>query len=64
MSISCDLVILSKLNKSYTSTSMARIAVGLEEDIRLLVQFGTVDLSETGENEDPAILWALKTHKL
>ena len=68
MSISCDLVktILSKLNKSYTGTSLARITmeVGEEEDIRLLVQSGTVDCSETGENEDPVILWALKTHKL
>ena len=34
------------------------------QDLRLLVQSGTVDWSETGENEDPAILWALKTHKL
>ena len=58
--------ILSKLNKSYTGTSLARIAldVGEEEDIRLLVQSGTVDCSKTGENEDPVILWALKTHKL
>ena len=54
--------ILSKLNKSYTGTSLAHIAVevGEEEDIRLLVQSGTVDWTETGENEDPAILWALK----
>ena len=58
--------ILSKLNKSYTGTSLARIAVevGEEEDIRLLVQSGTVDWTETGENEDPAILWALKNDKL
>ena len=63
-----DLVktILSQLNKSYTGTSLARIAVevGEEEDIRLLVQSGTVDWTETGENEDPAILWALKNDKL
>ena len=68
MSISCDLVktILSKLIKSYTGTSLARISVevGEEEDIRLLVQSCTADWSETGENEDPTILWALKTHKL
>ena len=58
--------ILSVMNKSYTGTSLAHIAVevGEEEDIRLLVQSGTVDWTETGENEDPAILWALKTHKL
>ena len=36
--------------------------IGEEEDIGLLVQSGTVDWGETGENEDPAILWALKTH--
>ena len=58
--------ILSKLNKSYTGTSLAHIAVevGEEEDIRLLVQSGTVDWTETGDNEDPAILWALKNDKL
>ena len=58
--------ILSQLNKSYTGTSLAHIAVevGEEEDIRLLVQSGTVDWTETGENEDPAILWALKNDKL
>ena len=57
---------LSKLNKSYTGTSLARIAVevGEEEDIKLLVQSGTVDWNETSENEDPAILWALKNDKL
>ena len=36
--------------------------IGEDEDIGLLVQSGTVDWDETGENEDPAILWALKTH--
>ena len=37
---------------------------GEEEDIRLLVQSGTVDWTETGDNEDPSILWALNNGKL
>ena len=58
-------MILSKLEKSYSGSSLARIAVevGEEEDIRLLVQSGSVDWSETAEDEDPAILWALKNEK-
>ena len=53
------------------------LEVGEEEDIRLLVQaerededecykyreYFTVDWNETVENEDPAILWALKNEK-
>ena len=62
-----DLVkmILSKLEKPYYGSSLARIAVevGEEEDIRLLVQSGSVDWNETAEDEDPAILWALKNEK-
>ena len=68
--ISCfvDLVkmILSKLEKPYSGSSLARIAVevGEEEDIRLLVQARrTIDWNETAEDEDPAILWALKNEK-
>ena len=59
-------LILSEMNKSYTGTTLARIAVevGDEEDVRLLVQSETVDWNETSENEDPAILWALKNDKL
>ena len=59
-------LILSEMNKSYTGSTLARIAVevGEEEDVRLLVQSGTVDWNETSENEDPAILWALKNDKL
>ena len=58
-------MILSKLEKPYSGSSLARIAVevGKEEDIRLLVQSGSVDWSETAEDEDPAILWALKNEK-
>ena len=76
-----DLVkkILSKLEKPYYGSSLARIAleVGEEEDIRLLVQaeredaygdydegiFIRVDWNETAEDEDSAILWALKNEK-
>ena len=62
-----DLVkkILSKLEKPYSGSSLARIAVevGEEEDIRLLVQSKSVDWNETVEDEDPAILWALKNEK-
>ena len=72
-------MILSKLEKPYYGSSLARIAVevGEEEDIRLLVQaeredarglydadlFIRVDWNETAEDEDPAILWALKSGK-
>ena len=87
-------MILSKLEKPYYGSSLARIAVevGEEEDIRLLVQaekngdirrlvqaereyeeynkkwshwekFIRVDWNETAEDEDPAILWALKNEK-
>ena len=40
------------------------VEVGEEEDIRLLVQSGSVDWSENAEDEDPAILWALRNEKL
>jgi len=58
-------MILTKLKKPYSGSSLARIAVevGEEEDIRLLVQSGSVDWNETAEDEDPAILWALKNEK-
>ena len=58
--------ILSKLEKSYYGSSLARIAVevGEEEDIRLLVQSGSVKWNKTVKDEDPAIMWALKNRKL
>ena len=72
-------MILSKQEKPYSGSSLARIAVevGEEEDIRLLVQserndekydekwhgLVRVDWNETTEDEDPAILWALKNEK-
>ena len=34
-----------------------------EEDVKLLVQSRKVDWNERVENEDPAILWALKNDK-
>ena len=62
-----DLVkmILSKLEKPYSGSSLARIAVevGEEEDIKLLVQSGSVNWNEKVEDEDPAILWAIKNEK-
>ena len=58
-------MILSKLEKPYYGSSLARITVevGEEEDIRRLVQSRSVDWNETAEDEDPAILWALKNEK-
>ena len=58
-------MILSKLEKPYSGSSLARIAVevGEEEDIRLLMKYGYVDWDETAEGEDPAILWALINEK-
>ena len=64
-------MILSKLGKPYSGSSLARIAVevGEEEDIRLLVQternydyewsetFTRLDWNQTAEDEAPAILW-------
>jgi len=49
-------MILTKLKKPYSGFNLARIAVevGEEEDIRLLVQSGSVDWNETVEDEDPA----------
>merc|ERR1712232_217010 len=63
-----DLVkmILSKVENPYSGSSLARIAVevGEEEDIRLLVEDeDAFDWNETAEDEDPAILWALKNEK-
>ena len=58
-------MILSRLEKPYFGSSLARIAVevGEEEDIRLLVHSGSVDWNETVEDEDTAILWAPKNGK-
>ena len=37
--------------------------VAEEGDIKLLVQSGTVDWNESEDNEDLAIMWALKNNK-
>ena len=57
--------VLSKLEKPFEGSSLARIAVevGEEEDIRLLAKWTYFDWNETAEDEDPAILWALKNEK-
>ena len=58
-------MILARLDKSYTGSTLARIAVEVleEEDIKVLVQSEKVDWNETVENEDPAILWSLNNDK-
>ena len=58
-------IILAQLYKSYTGSTLARIAVEVleEEDIKVLVQSEKVDWNETVENEDPAILWSLNNDK-
>ena len=59
-------IILARLDKSYTGSTLARIAVEVleEEDIKVLFQSEEVDWNETVENEDPAILWSLNNDKL
>ena len=58
--------ILASLNQKVSGSSLARIAVeaGKVEDVRLLAQSGTVDWNEAAKDEDPAIMWALKSRKL
>ena len=58
-------MILARLDKSYTGSTLARIAVEVleEEDIKVLFQSEKVDWNETVENEDPAILWSLNNDK-
>ena len=59
-------MILARLEKQYTGSTLARIAVEVldEEDIDMLVHSEFVDWNERAENEDPAILWSLKNDKL
>ena len=63
-----DLVrsILSRLNKTYTGTTLSRIAVevGDQKDIKLLLESKTLDWNEAAAEEDPAIMWALKNDKI
>ena len=48
-----------------TGKTLARIAVemGEEEDVRRLVEAGTVDWNEKVQGEDPAIFWALNNER-
>ena len=59
--------ILKKTKRNFTGQTLARIAVEVEEeeDVRRLVEAGTVDWNERSrEYEDPAIMWALANDKL
>jgi len=62
-----DLVnrILSKMGQDVTGKTLARIAVemGGDEDVRRLVEAGTVDWNEKVQGEDPAIFWALNNER-
>ena len=67
--LSLDLVkaILKKTKRNFTGQTLARIAVEVEEeeDVKRLVEAGTVDWNERArEDEDPAIMWALVNDKL
>ena len=57
---------MAKMGQTVTGKTLGRIAVevGEEEDVRRLVETGTVDWNETVQGEDPAIFWALKNERL
>ena len=48
-----------------TGKTLGRVAVevGEEEDVRRLVEAGTVDWNEKVQGEDPAIFWALNNER-
>ena len=57
---------MKKTRRNFTGQTLARIAVEVEEeeDVKLLVEAGTVDWNErASEEEDPAIMWALINNK-
>ena len=58
-------MILASLDKKYTGSTLARIAVEMldEEDIYLLVESKTVDWNQRAEGEDPAVFWALNNER-
>ena len=58
-------MILARLEKKYTGSTLARIAVEVldAEDIDLLIKSSEIDWSEAAEGEDPPIIWALKNRK-
>ena len=57
--------ILKKTKRNFTGKTLARIAVEVEEedDVKRLVEAGTVDWNERAEGEDPAIFWALNNER-
>ena len=58
--------ILTKMGQKVTGQTLGRVAVevGEEEDVRRLVEAGTVDWNEKVQGEDPTIFWALNNEKL
>ena len=58
--------ILAKMGKKVTGKTLGRIAVevGDDEDVRRLVETGTVDWNERAHGEDPAIFWALNNQRI
>ena len=58
--------ILAQMGLNVTGKTLGRVAVevGEVDDVRRLVEAGTVDWNETVQGEDPAIFWALKNERL
>ena len=58
-------MILARLEKKFTGSTLARIAVEVleEKDIDLLIKSGKVDWSEAAEGEDLPIIWALENRE-
>ena len=58
--------ILAQMGLNVTGKTLGRVAVevGEVEDVRRLVEAGTVDWNETVQGEDPAICWALNNERL
>ena len=57
--------ILTKMGQKVTGQTLGRVAVevGEEEEVRRLVEAGTVDWNEKVQGEDPTIIWALKNER-
>ena len=57
---------MARKGQSVTGKTLGRVAVevGEEEDVRRLVEAGTVDWNETVQGEDPAIFWALNNERV
>ena len=58
--------ILTRKGQTVTGKTLGRVAVevGGEEDVRRLVEAGSVDWNETVQGEDPAIFWALNNERV